>query len=377
MTPILKVMSEKRILLAFVIVLILTSGFAYGQEVAISRPGVETKSVYELIKMYQARQPEDGFSLPSQLSFLTSARINLHVGTETVGMVVGDGKIIEVVKEGVKDPTIEFKTSRKYFNTIVTSQRPLKRIKFGLGQGFIVKRDHGIKGKVTGELLKRAIEKLDTPEPKVTKRVFKKLASISEKRGGRFVIEGPRAGLSRTTLELSGGEGLADQTVEIEEFTGYVDEAPSGIKGMSLGEGEKNLGIYVKIEVGEEKTDDVLLKIAYSEEELDYNFLDEDSLTIKWLDEESGKWHNLRADKPNWVKEVGINKEENYVFARLEHASVYAVAGSVINVKRLEEQRGYEPAYFESIEEVEKIRETEGRKGIIDRIVDFVLGLFL
>ncbi len=367
----------KKMLLAFVIAFVFISGFAEGQE-ASSTLDLETLSVYKLIKGYQARQTTgDGGGLPSQLSFLASARINLHVGTETVGIIVEDGRISEVVKEGVEDPTTEFKTSRKYFKTIITSERPLRRIKFGLKQGFIAKQDHGIGGRTKGKLLERVIEKLNTSEPKVRKRVLKRLANISEKRDGRFIIEGPRAGLSRTTLELSGGEGLAEQTVEIEEFTGYMDEAPSGIKYMPLGEGEKNLGVYVKIELGEEKTEDVLLKIAYSEEELDYNFLDEDSLSIRWLDEEGGKWHGLVAGRPTWVKEIGINKEENYVFARLEHASVYAVAGNVINVRRLEEQRGYEPVYFESIEEVERIRTEEGRKGIIDRIVDFLLGLIL
>jgi hypothetical protein len=144
---------------------------------------------------------------------------------------------------------------------------------------------------------------------------------------------------------------------------------------MDLEEGEESLGVYVKIEV--EDADEVVLKIAYSEEDLDYTMLDEDSLVIKWLNEETGKWRRLAEGKPEWVKEIGVNKEEDYVYAVLEHASVYGVAGNVIGVKKLEEQGGYGPAYFESPEEVEKIRAGEGRKGIINRTLDFILELFL
>jgi hypothetical protein len=198
---------------------------------------------------------------------------------------------------------------------------------------------------------------------------------VAKKRGKRFIIEGKAAGLKKTSIELVGGDGLGDQDIEIEEFTGYKDEAPKGIREMDLDEGEENLGVYVKIEVGD--TDEVVLKIEYSDEDLDYAMLDEDSLTIKWLNEETGKWVKIREGKPKWVKEAGVNKDENYVYAVLEHASVYGVAGNVIGVKKLEEQRGYEPAYFESPEEVEKVRSGKEKSGIIDRVLDFILGLFL
>lgn len=366
----------KKIFLFFIISLVSISGIAAGQEAASDSPQPATRSVYELMKTYQEKHDTDTSGRAAKFAFLASAKLNLHVGDETVGVVMEGGKISEVVEGGVEDPTMEFKTSRKYFNSIATSEKPLKRIKYGLNQGFITKRSHGIGGRGREKVIERALKKLDTKDPKARKRIAKKLSNVAKKRGKKFIIEGKAAGLKKTTIELGGGEGLGEKTIEIEEFTGYKDEAPEGIRKMDLDEGEENLGVYVKIEV--EETDEVVLKIEYSEEDLDYAMLDEDSLTIKWLNEETGKWHRLAEGKPPWVKEVGVNKEEDYVYAVLEHASVYGVAGNVISASKIEVQRGYEPAYFESPEEVEKIRaEPVEKRGILDKIIDFILGLFL
>lgn len=363
----------KKLFLISIISIALIAGIGAGEESASD--SVQEKSIYELLKTYQNLQDTDTVGLAAKFAFLASAKINLHIGDEIVGVVMEGGKISEVKEGGLDDPTIEIKTSRKYLNSIATSEHPLKRINYGLKQGFIVKRGHGIIGKSKDKVIERALKMLDTGAPKAKKRVAKKIAKVARKSEKKFIIEGRAAGLKKTSIELEGGESLGEQDIIIEEFTGYKDEAPEGIRKMDLDEGEENLGVYVKIEV--EGTDEVVLKIAYDEEDLDYAMLDEDSLTIKWLDEETGKWRKLREGRPKWVKEVGVNKDENYVYAVLEHASVYGVAGNVIGVNELERQRGYGPAYFESPEEIEKIRSGGEKRGIIDRILDFVLGLFL
>lgn len=365
----------KKLFLFFIISISLISTVAAGQVDESYSAEVEVQSVYELMKTYQEKQDTDASGLAAKFAFLASVRLNLHVGDEIVGVVMEGGKISEVREGGLDDPAMELKTSRKYFNSIATSEQPLKRIKYGLDQGFVTKRSHGIGGKSKDRVMERAIKKIDTKAPKVKKKIAKKVSEVAKKRGKKFVIGGSATGLKKTTIELGGGEGLGDQDIEIEEFTGYKDEAPEGIRKMDLEEGEENLGVYVKIEV--EDTDEVTIKIEYSEEDLDYAMLDEDSLTIKWLNEETGKWVKIREGKPRWVKEVGVNTDEDYVYAVLEHASVYGVAGNVIGINKLEEQRGYEPAYFESPEEIEKIRSGEERRGIIDRVLDFILGLFL
>ncbi len=362
-----------KLLILSVLVLLAGQAHVSGQE-----SNVEGMTVYEILQdrmdNYNRFVEKSGF--PEQFSFLTSARVNLYVDSETIGVVLEGGKIVEVVKGGIADPTNEFKTSRKYFNSILISENPMKRVNFGLKNAFIVRRDHGMGGISKGKLLERAINKFDVPEPKVERKVSKALNEIAEKREDKFVVEGERAGLRKTDLELKTAEDIRAKMVKIEEYTGYINEAPPGTKILTTKQGEGSLGTYVKIEVPEVKTDEVVLKIAYTDEELDYKFLDEGSLAIKWLDESSGQWRELKAGSPDWVKEIGVNKEENFVFARLAHASVYGVSGSIIDVKKIEEMRGIQPVYFESPEEIQMIREGAMRRGIIDRIIDFILGLF-
>ena len=364
----------KRIFLILLICLVSVGTIAQADEHE-SDP-LDAYSAYELVKMYQEQQGPGDAGLPEQASFLASAKINLIVGADTVGVVM-DGGAIESVNDGaIDDPTIEFKTSWKYFKSVINSERPLKRITFGLRQGFIMKRSHGIGGRSKDKVMERALEKMDTEEPKAQKRVLKRLSAMAEKRGEKFMVEGRRAGLSKTSVEITGSDRMGEQEVEIIEFTGYTDEAPMEMGKMDMEEGEKSLGVYVKIEV--EDADEVTIKIDYDEEELEYAMLDEDTLAIRWFNEETGKWMRITQGRPAWVKEVGVNTDENYVFAVLEHASVYGVAGDIIGVKKLEAMKGYEPAYFESPEEVERVRaEPEGKRGIVDRVIDFILGLVL
>lgn len=74
-----------------------------------------------------------------------------------------------------------------------------------------------------------------------------------------------------------------------------------------------------------------------------------------------------------------MDTENNLLVARLGHASVYGISGQIIDVNRLQQQRAIEPVYFESPQEVERIRAAtlKGQKSLLDRIIDFILGLFL
>lgn len=359
-------------LIIFALVLMLGKA-TYGAEIDLNKP------VYDLLDDNKGsfnKFAEEG-GIPSQFSFLTSARINLYVDNEIVGIVMEGGRITELVKGGLNDPTNEFKTSRGYFNSILISENPLKRINFGLKNAYIMKRDFGVGGKSKGKLLEGAIDKLDVPEPKVEKKVSKSLDEIGEKQGEVFVVEGEKAGLKKIDFELKTSEEAGSKNVNIEEYTGYVDDSPPGINKLALGQGEGTLGAYIKIEAPDIKVDEFVLKISYSDEELDYKFLDEGSLSIKYLDEGTGQWLELKAGSPDWVKEIGVNKEGNYVYAKLAHASVYGVSGTILELKKLEEQRGIQPVYFESPAEIEKVRAGATSRGIIDRIIAFILGLFL
>lgn len=336
-----------------------------------------SESVYKLVRNrvddYNAAIEKRG--LPEAAGFLLDMRANFYVGDEKIGIVFENGKVKSVVEGGIENPTNEFKTTRKFFNRILKSENKLVAVAFGLKYGFIVRKDHGIAGKIKGKMIERAVENIVKRRPKLRKRIARKLAEIGERRGNVIVIPRERAGFRRASIEIRGGEGVENSDIEIEEYDGYVENAPEGIKRIELGKGERDLGSYIKLNLRNPDIEEITLKLHYSDEELDYNLIDEDSLKIKYFDEKNGKWITVSPGNPDFVREVGINKEENFVYARLSHASIYALSGSVTTPEKIEEKRDIEPAYFESPEEVKKIREKAERKGIIDRIIDFILSL--
>lgn len=131
----------KKFLLALAVAIAFMGGFAAGDETKPFSDNLESASLYEIFQKFWASQNGmgQGGGLPAQLSFLTSAKINIHAGEETVGIVLEGGKISAVIEGGLDGPSMEFKTSRRYFNTVITSNRPIKRIIFGLKKGFIVR----------------------------------------------------------------------------------------------------------------------------------------------------------------------------------------------------------------------------------------------
>jgi hypothetical protein len=362
----------------FVFLLILL----FAQTVFASPPeGELDRSLYDIInsKREAVNKFVEAGGVPGSLKGLVSARINLIVDGETVGIAVKDGKIVEVVEGEIDNPTNEFKTTRNYFRSILVSDNPLKRFNYGLRYAFIMKRDHGIGGKTMGKLMERMLEQLDKPEPKNEIKISKRLGEIAGKKTASFLyeIDGENLGMKRMDLVLTTEEDVSDETITLEEYTGYMDTAPRGITKLTLESGEGSLGTYLKVETPGIETKEAILKVSYKDEELDYKFLDENSLALKWYDEEVGKWIKLKTGAPDWVKEIKVNTQENYLSAKLAHASVYGVSGTIIDLKKIEEQRDIQPVYFESAEEVERIRAGSERRGLVDRILDFFLGLLL
>ncbi len=357
------------ILILALAVILATAHLAYSQELDLYGTMQDRAQVYNAFVERQGAPP--GFDV------LTDARVNLIVDSQVVGLVIDGGKIVEVVKGGIDDPTNEFKTTGDYFDSILTSDDPAKRVNFGLKQAFIMKRDHGLGGGAKGKIAERLLNKLDVPEPKTETKVDKEIGEVATGEKGEFAIEGSALGLKRTDLELKSKEDIGDKKILIEEYNGYTDVAPHGLKPLDLKEGEGNLGTYIKVETPGVKFEEFVLRIAYKDEELDYKFLDEQSLTLKLFDSATGNWIILREGTPDWVKEINVDTENNIIIAHLEHASVYGISGQIIDVNKLQQQRNIEPVYFVSREEVDQIRAAKARRGIIDRIIDFILGLFL
>ncbi len=334
------------------------------------------ETMQEKAQAYNSFVEEQG--VPSFLAILTDARVNLIVDSEVVGLVIKGNRIANVVRGGIKDPTNELKMSGNYFESILESDDPAKRLNFGLRYAFVVKRDHGLLGRAKGKILERALAQMAAePEPQTEIRIEDEIGDVAKGEEGEFEIEGSALGLQRTDLELKAEEDIGDKKILIEEYTGYTDEAPPGLKPIALVEGEGNLGVYVKVETLGVELEEFVLKISYKDEELDYKFLGEESLMLKLYDEKTGGWITLREGSPEWVREIEVDAENNLLIARLGHASVYGISGQIIDINKLQQQRQIQPVYFESPAEVEQIRAAKARRGIIDRIIDFILGLFL
>ncbi|MEE9594093.1 MAG: PGF-pre-PGF domain-containing protein, partial [Candidatus Hydrothermarchaeales archaeon] len=70
--------------------------------------------------------------------------------------------------------------------------------------------------------------------------------------------------------------------------------------------------------------------VTYSQEKVDRDNIDESTIYIYWHNKSSGQWIPLRGvNDPDFVLEVGRDTENNYVWAKVTHFSVYAIGGSV------------------------------------------------
>jgi len=158
--------------------------FLIGTAAASEDAGLEKRTLYELVKGRQ-----DGFSKSLErisssgpASRLSSARINLYVGAEVAGIVLENGKITEVVNGKLENPTVEFKTSRGFFASILKSDNPAKRINYGIKNAFIVMRWHGLINKAKGRIMTEALDKLDLPEQKFEKKIEERIEKIAAKK---------------------------------------------------------------------------------------------------------------------------------------------------------------------------------------------------
>jgi hypothetical protein len=103
----------------------------------------------------------EGSGIPAPLKGFTSGRYNLHIGNETVGVVMKDGKLEEVAQGGVLDPTTEIWADEELIEKIATSDDPVGAILEAQKTGELRKEDHGLVPKIKGFLMSIALKILD------------------------------------------------------------------------------------------------------------------------------------------------------------------------------------------------------------------------
>lgn len=99
--------------------------------------------------------------IPAPLKGFTSGRYNLHIGNDTVGIVMEGGKLEEVAEGGVSDPTTEIWADEELIEKIATSDDPVGAILEAQKTGELRKEDHGLVPKIKGFLMSIALKILD------------------------------------------------------------------------------------------------------------------------------------------------------------------------------------------------------------------------
>jgi len=93
------------------------------------------------------------------------------------------------------------------------------------------------------------------------------------------------------------------------------------------------LNKYIEIETSQDVRDaitSIILKVYYTDEELNASGLNESSLAIYWYNTTALQWVKLSTNM-SWVYGTGVNTVQNYVWANVNHFSYYSVGGTAMS----------------------------------------------
>ncbi|MBU2560265.1 hypothetical protein KKA03_05160, partial [archaeon] len=232
-----------------------------------------------------------------------------------------------------------------YFDKIYASDGALGLIVAGLSNGEIEKKDYGFGGKLKGragiaglrlsEVFKPT--KVTLSEEEASGDIAGLTKSVVE---GTYAMNPATSKLRRTHIEMESpeGEDIGDKEIKVKEYAGYKPgKAPAGLNKWEEVEGETSLGTFVDIEK-EVDVEEVLIFIKYSKEELEKLAISEEQLYIKWYDDDPdsdtyGRWITITEGNPEWVISIALDKENEGVWVRTKHFSVYGIGGSVYGVQ--------------------------------------------
>jgi hypothetical protein len=99
--------------------------------------------------------------IPAPLKGFTTGRYNVHIGNETVGVVMEGGKLEEVAEGGVENPTTDIYADEELIGKIANSDDPVGAILEAQKTGELRKEDHGLVPKIKGFLMNIALKILD------------------------------------------------------------------------------------------------------------------------------------------------------------------------------------------------------------------------
>jgi len=126
---------------------------------------------------------------------------------------------------------------------------------------------------------------------------------------------------ANTVIDFVTNKTIYNATINISYSTNSQDNATISVP---------SIGRFIKIETNEDLRKSIkliLLKIYYTDEEVSYNKLNESSLGIYWFS--GSEWVRLNTSM-DWIRNTGVNTEQNYVWAYVKHLSDYTVGGQTV-----------------------------------------------
>jgi len=132
-------------------------------------------------------------------------------------------------------------------------------------------------------------------------------------------IEVPDA---NTSIEISVTEAVENATITVSSSNHSQVNKSLSVPG---------LGKYVRIEVSDELQavlDSVVIRIRYTDEEVQTAGLEEESLSLYRYKPETDEWERLTSEL-DWVYGTGVDTLQNYIWANVSHFSDYAVGGEL------------------------------------------------
>lgn len=124
---------------------------------------------------------------------------------------------------------------------------------------------------------------------------------------------------ANTTLELASSQNISGAINLI------LTSTPIDLPSLSV----PSLDKYLRIEASDSITDNlnyVLIKLYYTDEEVNASGIEEGSLSFYWWNSTSLVWEKLTTAM-NWVYGAGVDTIENYVWANVTHFSDYSAGG--------------------------------------------------
>lgn len=124
---------------------------------------IDSEQTQILLQKLQDNQEEinkylETSGVPEPLKAFASGRYTVHVGNETVGIVMEGGKLEEVKEGGVENPTSEIWADEDLVEKIATSDDPVGAILEAQKTGELKKKDYGLIPKIKGFLMSIALK---------------------------------------------------------------------------------------------------------------------------------------------------------------------------------------------------------------------------